>query len=466
MTYPRSQTKPWQHQVDAMGLVERHRGVGLWLDMGAGKSKVVVDHVVDAGYLLTLIVCPHAVIDVWPEQFKTHGAEPINVLPLAKGTTKKRAEKLKEEIERAKLLKRPLVAVTNYESAWRGDLGKLIKSNVWGCIVADEAHRIKSAAGRASRFLWHVGKTARKRLGLSGTPMPHSPLDAYAVYRFLNDQVFPRNKALFLARYAVMGGFENREVRQWINQEDFTRRFRSISMSVAADDVLDLPDERDVWLWCDLERNARRVYDELRREAIAQLGPRFEDDIIEAFVRGDTASASNVLVKALRLQQITSGHIVDDGGATREVSTAKRELLASLLLDMRDNEPVVVFCRFRADLDAVHDVAHGLARRSMELSGSRNDYQRWRQHGAAPILAAQIQAGGIGVDLTRARYAVYYSMGWSLGDYRQSRARIRRPGQGRPVIYYHLGARSSVDVTLRRALESRAALVKAWEGRE
>ena len=33
---------------------------------------------------------------------------------------------------------------------------------------------------------------------------------------------------------------------------------------------------------------------------------------------------------------------------------------------------------------------------------------------------------------------VYYSLGFSLGSYEQSLARVHRPGQTRPVEYIHL----------------------------
>lgn len=50
----------------------------------------------------------------------------------------------------------------------------------------------------------------------------------------------------------------------------------------------------------------------------------------------------------------------------------------------------------------------------------------------------QIAAGGMGIDLTAARYGVYYSLGFSYGEYMQSRARLRRPGQERTVFFYQL----------------------------
>ena len=79
----------------------------------------------------------------------------------------------------------------------------------------------------------------------------------------------------------------------------------------------------------------------------------------------------------------------------------------------------------------IHEACAGLGIHSLELSGRRDELKRW-QDGGAQVLAVQISAGGIGVDLTRARYSIYYSLSFSLGEYDQALSRVHRPGQTRP----------------------------------
>src|SRR5207302_255726 len=83
-----------------------------------------------------------------------------------------------------------LAFVLNYDSAWRSPFAEWALKQKWDLVVADEIHRCKAPGGKASRFLARLGKAARFRLGLSGTPMPHSPLDVYAYYRFLDPRIF------------------------------------------------------------------------------------------------------------------------------------------------------------------------------------------------------------------------------------------------------------------------------------
>jgi SNF2 family DNA or RNA helicase len=76
----------------------------------------------------------------------------------------------------------------------------------------------------------------------------------------------------------------------------------------------------------------------------------------------------------------------------------------------------------------------------------------------------QIQAGEAGIDLTRARYGVYYSIDYNLGHYLQSRKRLHRPGAKWPVMFYHLMAADTIDQKVAGALERRQNLVESVLG--
>ena len=128
--------------------------------------------------------------------------------------------------------------------------------------------------------------------------------------------------------------------------------------------------------------------------------------------------------------------------------------------DLPQGEPCVVFCRFTADVQAVHRAAAKLGLYSMELSGQRNDLEAW-QRGAASVLAVQIQAGSLGIELHRAAFAAFYSLGYSLSEYLQARARLVRPEQTRPVHFTHLVVSGTVDPEVYRALERREQVIEA-----
>ncbi len=465
--YGVSKTSPWVHQRNALDYAMRTPAVGLWYDMGTGKSKIAVDLIRNTNAKRTVILCPKSVIDVWPKQFETHCADPVpRILTFKKswGSVKKAAV-----LEEALKDPSPLVVVLNYESARMhplgpkiGKSGRMDQANLglflntkWDIVICDEAHRVKSYSSKISKFAWHLGKRAERRVGLSGTPIPHSPLDAFGVYRFLDPAIFGVYYTPFRARYAIMGGFTGLEVRGFQNLDELTDKMNTIALTVKASDVLDLPEVRDIWLWCELGAKARKAYDELEQELIT-------------YIEGEEITLSNMLVKSLRLQQITGGAVNSDEGNKIEVDDSKKQVLSDLLEDIPPDDPVVVFGRFSHDLEMAHRCCYTerkgkrtYTRNFYELSGKQNQLAEWQAATDGGVLAVQIQSGGVGVDLTRSRYCVYYSTGFSLGDYLQSRARVHRPGQDRNVVYYHLGARNTIDITVAKALEKKEDLVES-----
>lgn len=449
---PHSKTDAWHHQRQAYWFAHDLDATGLFMDMGTGKSKVVVDLVVNLQHRRTLIVCPKSVVGVWPREFERHGAMAVNVVAPRKGTVPVRAKQIADALA-MEPVDVPVVAVVNYESAWRDGLHDLLLSTEWDCVVLDESHRIKSPGGKASMFCSRLGRHARRRLALTGTPMPHSPLDVYSQYRFLDPGIFGTSFARFRSQYALMGGYGGHEVLGYQRQDQLAEKMYRIGFRVMADDVLDLPPVLHDVRKCELEPAARKAYKAL------------EDDLF-AFWGEGSITAANALVRLLRLQQTTSGWLpVEDaeGEVTlTPISDAKEKLLGDLLEDIGPHEPVVVFCRFTNDLDAVRAQTEKLGRTYGELSGRDKGglTDRAEMNPDIDVIGVQIQAGGVGIDLTRARYAVYYSTGFSLGDYEQSLARVHRPGQTRPTTYYHLQVEDTVDERVYEALQNRKDIVE------
>ncbi len=313
-------------------------------------------------------------------------------------------------------------------------------------IIADEIHRIKSASGKASMFLSRLGDKTRGKLGLTGTPMPHSPLDIYAQYRFLDKGIFGTSYHAFKNRYAIMGGFQGHQVMGYQKQDELQKKFSSMAYQVGSD-VLDLPEAMHVVREVELTKETRRHYNDMYREFSVMIGDQ-------------QINAANALSKLLRLQQITSGYLpVSTPLGVVRVGTEKQDELCEVFEDLAVTEPVVVFARFRHDLDEIKRACQKSGRRYAELSGRENELASW-QGGGADVIGVQIQAGGVGIDLTRARYCVYYSVGYSLGDYEQSLARVHRPGQKHPVTYIHLVATKTVDEQVYDALDKRKQVVE------
>jgi len=435
--------KSWAHQIEGVQFIKEHKGAMLAWEMGTGKSKAAIDYLTGEGFSKVLIVAPQSVVkSVWPSQFAEHGPD-WELVSLWNGSSTKRMSLAKDAMKRGQ----PTAIAINYEAVYRTAFKAWALKAGFEVLVLDESHRVKAPGGVASRCVALLAAQIAHRLALTGTPMPHSPLDIYAQYRAIDDKVFGTSVARFRSRYAVLGGYEQREIVSWRNVDELTRKFFSIAHQVKAKDVLDLPPLLDIPpRTFVLEGSAKRLYQEMTNDFITQLDS------------GEIATAANALTRLLRLQQVTSGFLRDENGVDVDVDDGKRKLLTEIIEDMGD-EPIVVFCRFRHDLATVHEVAEKLGRRHSEISGARKELEVWNEVGG--VLAVQIQSGGLGIDLTLARYAIYYSLGFSLGDYLQSIARVYRYGQTRAVGIYHLLAENTVDQQVMSALAAREEVVES-----
>lgn len=448
---PVTRKAAWGHQRRAYWSARDRSAYLLAMGMGTGKTKVAIDLIQNSDDQMILIICPKSVVGVWPREITKHAADPDSwrVAALRSGAT---ATNLKQAIQAKALAiveRRRLAVIINYDSVWRTDFGAWVLAQKWDTVIADESHRIKDPSGRASKFLSQLTTRAKRRLALTGTPMAHTPLDVFSQYRFLDPSIFGPSYFTFKHRYGAWGGYGGYQLVGLLNEAELNQKFFSIAYRVG-NEVLDLPPvlpniTREVML----SPEAKKHYSEMANEFVTWVSDSDEGAV----------TASNALTKLLRLQQITSGYLPDpeDPDKVVHLDSSKRDALKDVLEDIDKSEPVVVFCRFRHDLDVVAEVVKELGRRYGELSGRSRDglTADGEMNPNVDVIGIQIQSGGVGIDLTRARYCIYYSLGYSLTDFEQSKARVHRPGQTRPTQYIYLVVPASVDVAVFQALDSR-----------
>lgn len=436
----------WVHQRAAIEWGLSRRNVLLNYGMGSGKSRCAVEIILqsDGDSARVLICCPKAVIPAWKKQFSLWFPK-CRVVLLEKGTAKDKAAKLTSELS----FSGPVVVVVNYETAWRMPA---LEKQPWTTLVYDEIHRLKSASGKASRWAARMGgkNPNARRIGLSGTLLAHSILDAYGAWRAVESPecpTFGSNFAAFRARYSVSHPQMPGMILKWIRQDEFSAKVAETSLYAKTTDVLDLPEVMHHQVDVTLTPRESRLYREL------------ESDMCAEFDNG-TVTPANALVHLLRLQQITGGWVKPDDEPARQIDEepSKASAIADLISDLPEDEPIVIFCRFKTDIRACKKICE--SRGVSELSGDANELADW-QAGKTNVLVAQIQSGGIGIDLTRAAYCIFASLGYSLAEYEQAVARLHRPGQERTTHFYHMVAENTVDQGVYAALRERKEVLEA-----
>lgn len=521
----------WTHQRRFMAFGQESEALLFAVKMGGGKTgaTIALANKIQAGRVL--IVAPNRVRRVWLREVRERSSVAWHIVD---GTRPKKVGKGRIDLSQPERVAEctatlfdcdcgaPVHAyAVNYEALGLAIWQRWTPVEKLDLVIYDEAHRLKNhlqkhkrkvkgltkqeLAARNAKDLpkWTISGIAgewrantRRVIGLSGTPMPQHPWDIFGIYRALDPGIFGTVWTTFRDEYLELdktGTFPKRIRPDKL--DEFAAKVMSIMYRPTVD--LDLPGCRDVLRTVTLERDARRVYDEmdaelwtdltslLARQRARRLGlpePEPEDT---AGVPAEL-TIKNILGRLLRLRQLTGGTLPTDDvagpngepvpGPRVQVSTAKAEALADILEEIGcvkgredatgariDPEPVVVFCQFTEDLAAVARVADEAGLRYGEISGRRGDglNDDARMSADCDVVGVQIQAGGTGVDLTRACYGVWYSIGYSVSDYDQARARMYRPGQLRPVLYIHIQAEDTWDEKVYEAISDRRDAVGA-----
>lgn len=430
-------TKPWKHQLAALRYLmkEEHSSAALLLKMGAGKTKIWIDLINNKGWDTTLIVCPKKASRVWMKQFPIHSVnQDILLINLCLLSGKAKVEAVRRTTKE-RISGQKVVYIINYDSIWTEPFRTLVKDKMrFDAIICDESHRLKSPASKVSRFMQVLGRRCDRRYIATGTLLAQHPLDVYAQYRFLNPGVFGTNFDKFKSRYTQLDARLSmklgREVldkkEPYVNLDELNEKIMSCAFTVDAE--LDLPPTQDIPVEFDLSPKVQRLYKELKEEGALEMDE-------------GTLEISNILSMALRLQQLTSGFIQleDEYGNkhTKVIDDSRSKALEELLLDLPDDEPVVVFAKFKRDIKNIRKVCDKLGRKYSEISGRCDEFEDWDE-GKTSVLIVQIESGAEGLDFTRAHYAIYYTLTHKLWIYLQSRERLHRPGQKHPVVYYFL----------------------------
>lgn len=442
----KTSTLPWAHQYSASLFIKDLPSAYLAMDMGTGKTLVIINELLETVPQWTLIVCPKAVIDVWEDEFKIHApGHPFNVVLLNQKSSAKKAEQLDTQIHLSKARKQPMICVVNYESMYRGTLGKLILSGRWDYVVLDEAHKIKSAGGKASKFAAKI--TSKIRRCLSGTPFPNNKLDAFGQYRFLDQGFFGTSFGRHRNRFAEMGGYGGYEILGWRNEQEFNRLIDMIMFRVDQS-VLNLPADTTFWRVVTLSLKGKELLRKLGREFIVWMDS------------GEAVTAANALTRLIRMRQITSGFAKDEFGDIHPIDSGREDALKEVLEEIGVNDgPVVVAAEFTYDLDRISAVCAKMGRAYGEVRGGVNDLVAAKIPPGLQVVGVQPQSGSLGLNMTAAHYLVFYSVGYRLSDHLQMKKRVLRGGQTLETRFIHLVAPQTIDVEVYKALKKKKDVI-------
>ena len=467
----------WAHQIKAIERFKDQKSIGLLFEMGAGKSRTIIEileyrYSQGHGILPTLIVCPLSVVENWRREIQEYShIEARFVLPL----TRSGKEKCKT------LAARPsdnVIVITNFESLLSPDLFNHLHAwlRPWpiGFMVIDESQRVKSPSAKRTKNVLKLGGLIENHAILTGTPILNSPLDIFTQFKFLDGgSTFvdftgkPLNYYSFRATYMYdknAGMPKQRYFPNWQIKpgalEALNEKIYSKAMRVEKKDCLDLPPFIQQTMYAELSGEATRLYKEMKQHFITYLGDK-------------ACVASLVIVKALRLLQITNG-VLGLEESEEELECGKISILRELLEDLTPNHKVIVWAVFRMNYKMIADVCQELSipyvylHGDIDQAGKVVSMDKFQTDDSVRVLIGNPASGGIGVNLTAASYSIYFSRNFSLENDLQSEARNFRAGSEihEKVTRIDLVTKDTIDELVLSALADKQkisdTMLKNW----
>lgn len=436
----------WEHQQRMLDSINAHPQLLLVAGCGVGKTLAALASIQPEHKRVLIVTVKAALRSVWERDFQRFIDNDLgyHFEVLDKGTIADRNYHVRTNV----LSHERFILVCNYESAYKLNFEK------WGIdyIIFDECHKLKNPTGVIAKNITLKSLNILKKLAMSGTVWDKRYEDVYGQVRALDGVKVPYgviserfgSYKKFFDTYVIY--YQHGYIKiptGYKNTEQLKQTVADISLVVKSEDVLDLPPDFEIYRPYQLSSKAQKQYEALYNDLILKVG----DGVV---------TVNNVLTEMLRLRQMLNGTITDDEGKVHIVSYDKCDALMGLIEEIDEDEPIVIFTQFKTDIQIIGEALSKAGITYAQLTGDLNQYPLWRDDKSIRVLLAQIRAGSVGLDFTKARYAVYYTIPDSNNDLIQSKARIRRPNARLdvPVFYYFLLAEGTVESHLLSLLKT------------
>jgi SWI/SNF-related matrix-associated actin-dependent regulator 1 of chromatin subfamily A len=461
------QPPPYHHQKQGVQFLLAKPYAALFDEQGVAKTRQVIDAACvlhAAGKLSTLvIVCPAMCKSVWLDEDFGEIDKWCWTPALVHDYCAERGGPQFPPAEKGVLT----IVVTSYEflrsEVWRKKLDVFMAARrTW--LVLDESIFIKNPKAVQTKAVMKLAASADRRTVLNGTPQAQGQWDLYQQMEFLNPNILGfKNYYHFRARHCRLGGFQNRQIVEFLHEAEFQKKIQPYILRRTKDDVLDLDPKLYTHRTIPLTERTWALYKQMRDEMILWL-------------QDNTSVAAHGAIKNMRLSQLTSGLVgglVDPFGEILTAEQVGLEKIECVVEHVRQRlaagcDRILIWCRFRPELFRLSSELHSLLGVAVHrLVGSQSDKEQEIAkrifQGDTPdpvILCGQPQAGGFGLTFTRCHEVIYLSNDYSLLTRSQSEDRCHRAGQVNKVTYLDVIAtgpkgQQTVDHAIVKALRKK-----------
>ena len=434
--------RPHSYQRHCINKILETKKLGLFLDMGLGKTVTTLTAVKELKYnrfqvCKVLVIAPKKVAEgTWTkEAAKWDHTKMLRVSPVL-GSQAKRIRALNTPAD-LYVINRENVCwlVDYYRNAWPFDM-----------VVIDESSSFKSHSAKRFKALAGIRSRISRMVELTGTPSPNGLADLWSqVYLLDGGERLGKRYSQFRERYfqpdkrGADGMIYSYEAKPG-TEESILAKISDICISMKAEDYLELPDLTYHEVPVELDKKSWRAYQDLERKMILELP---EDD--------ELISVTSAAALSNKLLQLANGAVYDEDRQVHEVHDCKIEAFLELVESLQ-GKPVLVFYNYQHDRERILKALEksGLRIRELKTTQDEDDWNAGRidillTHPASSAYGLNLQQGG--------NHVIWFGLTWNYELYTQANKRLHRQGQVNKVIIHHLVSTGTRDEDVMTALK-------------
>lgn len=411
---------PFKTQKTTAALLTMNARAYVLSEMGTGKTRASLfacDHMFQRQEIIrVLVVAPLSTLSqVWDREIFQH----FNHLDVQviHGTP---------DARRKKLLIPAHIYVINHDGV--GVVLKELLAMKFDVIIVDEIGCYRNKKTRKWVDMFSLVANAPYAWGMTGSPTPNSPVDAWGIAKLLTPSRAPKWKKEFQRKTMTqMTQF------RWIAKADANNHVYSMlqpAVRYKRDDCLELPDVSYQTIKVPLSKAVDKVYKQL----IAKLKVAFKEGHV---------TAANEGVLFMKLMQVACGWVYTSDKGVVSLDNKKR---VQEVVDIYEQSAgkVIVFACFKHAARELHKRMLNKGISASLVTGDTSKKHRdeifsaFQNSSEKSMIVAHPQCMSHGLTLTAANTIVWFTPTTSLETYQQACARITRPGQVRKSLIIHL----------------------------
>lgn len=429
---------PHDYQKRAIRFLLEHPCAGLFLDPGLGKTSITLAAISllrKRGLIKrTLVIAPLRVCHgVWVQE-KEKWAEFADLeVVVAHGNPKERVA--------AVLSDAPVVVINPDGLSWLQRVKGWQKD--FDYLVIDESSLLKSPRTKRFKAVRMFLPKFKRRTILTGTPAPNGLEDLFGQIYVLD---MGERLGAFITHYRnrffapSFGGRYGWQIRDAAASEEIHHLVEDITLRLAAEDYLKMPELLFNTVEVELPPDARKMYDTLEREFLVE-------------VRNGTVTAANAAVLSSKLCQVANGGVYLADKSVVNIHAEKVMAAREITNELNGGGALIAFST-RHDRDRIlhHFPLTPCLDGETTTAQAETILREWNA-GNLPVLLVHPASASWGINLQSAgRALIWHSLPWSLEQYQQLARRLWRQGREERVVIHNIVARDTIDLAIIKAL--------------